>query len=110
MKKLFLLLLLILPLAANSQGGNFRSGNKLKTECFSDSPVERGLCMGYVIGVADNNSFLICAPSGSGGVTVGQFRDIVKKYFDDNPAQLHKDADVLVLSALQQAFPCPKKK
>ena len=107
--KLFLLLLLALPLAANSQGGNFQNGNKLKTHCakegFSD-----GFCMGYIIGVADNNSFLICAPGGSGGVTQGQFTDIVKKYLNDNPALLHRDDDVLVLDALKQAFPCPKKK
>ncbi len=66
--------------------------------------------MGYTIGVADSNSFLICAPGGPGGVTQGQFTDIVKKYLNDNPAQLHRDADVLVLDALTQAFPCPKKK
>jgi hypothetical protein len=111
MKKLSLLLLLALPLVANSQGGNFQSGNKLKTHCAQkDSIFDSAFCMGYIIGVADNNSFLICAPGGSGGVTQGQFTDIVKKYLNDNPAQLHRDADVLVLDALKQAFPCPKKK
>jgi len=60
--------------------------------------------------VADANSFAICSPGGPRGVTKGQYQSIVKKYLNDNPAELHKDADVLVLSALQQAFPCPKKK
>jgi hypothetical protein len=110
MKKLFLLLILALPLAANSQGGNFQNGNKLKTHCAKEGGFSDGFCMGYIIGVADNRSFYICAPGGSGGVTQGQFTDIVKKYLNDNPAQLHKDADVLVLDALTQAFPCPKQK
>ncbi len=111
MKKLFLLLLLALPLLANSQSGNFQNGNKLKTLCEQkDSLFDKSYCMGYIIGVADSISVFICAPGGSGGVTQGQFTDIVKKYLNDNPAQLHKDADVLVLNALQQAFPCPKKK
>ena len=111
MKKLFLLLLLVLPLAANSQGGTFLNGNKLKTHCVQkDGFFDNGFCMGYIIGVADNRSFYICSPGGSGGVTGAQYTDIVKKYLNDNPAQLHRDADVLVLDALTQAFPCPKKK
>ena len=111
MKKLFLLLLLVLPLAANSQGGTFLNGNKLKTDCAQkDGFFDNGFCMGYIIGVADNRSFYICSPGGSGGVTAAQYTDIVKKYLNDNPAQLHRDADVLVLDALTQAFPCPKKK
>lgn len=110
MKKRLLLLLLALPLVAHSQGRNFETGNGLKADCTKGTAVGTSYCMGYIVGVADSNSYLICAPGGSRGVTVGQFVDIAMKYLNDNPAELHKDADVLVLNALQQAFPCPKKK
>ena len=85
----------------------FNKGNSLKESCQSTNLYSDAFCLGYVIGVADNNAASICTPV---GVTQGQVRDIVKKYLSDNPAQLHRDADILVLNALQQAFPCPKKK
>ena len=86
----------------------FLTGNMLKQDCNSDVNFNRDFCFGYVIGVADSNALLICAPRNA-GVTQGQFRDIAKKYLNDNPALLHRDADGLVLDALKKAFPCPKK-
>jgi hypothetical protein len=84
----------------------FQTGNKLKQKC--DGGVGDELfCVGYVTGIADAHAMSICTPK---EVTQGQNMNIVKKYLNDNPAQLHRDADVLVLTALQQAFPCPKKK
>ncbi len=109
--KLFLLsMLVLLPSMVTAQsGGNFQNGNKLKSHCMGANGFSDGFCMGYVIGVADSNSLIICSPGGPGGVTQGQYTDIVKKYLNENPAQLHRDADVLVLDALKKAFPCPKK-
>lgn len=86
----------------------FDSGNKLKENCESAQGTYRNaLCMGYIIGVADANATSICSPL---GVTKGQYESIVKKYLNDNPALLHKDADILVMGALSLAFPCPRKK
>lgn len=103
-KRIFILLLLSCGLA-NAQ---FMSGNQLKDHCNkADNLVSAGLCMGYVEGVADANSFLFCTPP---GVTVGQIRDVVKKYLNDNPAQLHKPGDDLATEALRSAFPCAKRK
>jgi len=31
---------------------------------------------------------------------------VVKKYLEDNPAQLHYGAEVLTIHALTDAFPC----
>jgi hypothetical protein len=87
----------------------FRSGNSLKSSCQDDDVVGRMFCMGYVIGVADSRAYEYCAPSGQSGVTQGQLRDIAVKYLNNNPEMLHRDADVLVMNALQNAFPCHKK-
>ena len=106
MKKLLLLFFCLISTSAVAQL-QFNKGNALKEYCQSTNVYEMGFCIGYVVGVADNNAMSICMPP---GVSQGQIRDIVKKYLNDNPAQLHRDADVLVLNALQQAFPCPKKK
>jgi alanine-alpha-ketoisovalerate/valine-pyruvate aminotransferase len=35
--------------------------------------------------------------------------DIVKKYINENPAQLHKSADTIVTMAIAKDFPCKKK-
>lgn len=106
-KKIILAIVLLLSSTGYSQT-QFDNGNKLKQSCESGA-ISESYCLGYIIGVADSNVLSICAPGGPGGVTKGQFLSIVKKYFNDNPAQLHRDADVLVLDALKKAFPCPKK-
>lgn len=99
-------LLMLLSTHAFAQG-QFKTGNELKQQCFSKNNMDEMFCMGYIIGVADSNALSICSPVGR--ATQGQFVDIAKKYLNDNPAQLHRDADSLVLVALKQSFPCPKK-
>ena len=107
MKSIVFLITLFFSFSTYAQT-QFETGNKLKADCDkSDGSFSASYCFGYIIGAADANASSICTPS---RVTKGQVFDIVKKYLNDNPAQLHKDADVLVLNALQQAFPCPKQK
>lgn len=43
-----------------------------------------------------------CSPNNS---TAGQIERFVKKYLKDNPAKLHKEAAILVINAITQAFP-----
>lgn len=106
--KLSLCFTILLPAIALAQT-NFVNGNRLNERCYGQDPVLVGFCVGYIVGVADTNSKYICAPGGQHGVSVGQFESIVKKYLVENPAQLHKAADVIVLKALTEAFPCKKK-
>ena len=105
MKKYLAVIFITISTASFAQV-QFFTGNKLKAECNTDKFIGQGICMGYITGVADSQAIHICAP---GGVTLGQYESIVKKYLDENPAQLHKDADVLVLTALKHAFPCQKR-
>jgi hypothetical protein len=89
----------------------FESGNSLLAKATSSDPVEDVYFLGYVVGVADritSNPFgtVVCLPS---GVTKGQVSAVVKKWLENNPATLHYGADGLILDALHQSFPCPKK-
>jgi Rap1a immunity proteins len=98
------------------------SGNELKAKCESNDYFLSGMCVGYIVGAisTDNasramfNSALppknrvpnpiVCPPP---GVTNGQSKDIVLKFFRDNPARLHEPAAFNVLQAMAEAFPCP---
>lgn len=42
----------------------------------------------------------------SEGVEIGQMRDVVIKYLNDNPAERHYPARLLILNAFQISFPC----
>jgi hypothetical protein len=48
--------------------------------------------------------FLPCLPIE--GVTAGQAIRIVTKYLNAHPERLHRDAHILVVEALREAFPC----
>lgn len=72
---------------------------------------DNGMCGGYIAGVSDamagyqavGSPRIYCSPS---GVTLIQLVAVVKKWFEDNPSQLHQPAVSLVMRALSEAFPC----
>ncbi len=104
MKKL-LLFILIAPSFVQAQ---FYSGNQLKEQCNkATGSYGRGVCHGYVAGINDaGGDILFCTPS---NVTLGQITDMVIKYINENPAQLHNSADRIVISAISKDFPCNKR-
>ncbi len=89
--------------------GEFKSGNQLRTQCAnSQSQMDQGICLGYIMAVADvNANQKICLPS---AVTVGQLESISIKYFNDYPDRLHFSADSLIFDALRKTFPCSGKR
>lgn len=103
MKKLLtILLILITPSFSYAE---FKGGNELKRNCEAkNSHVDQGICLGYVMAIADNYSRTqICLPK---NVTAGQVQEIVLKYFNTYPERLHFSADSLVLDSLKNTFPC----
>jgi|SRR5450755_2336230 len=74
---------------------------------------DNGQCAGYITGVNDgvmgqlaaapNAKLPYCLPP---GVNSKQSAMVVKKYLEDNPAQLHLPASLLTIHALVDSFPC----
>lgn len=88
---------------------DFETGNQLHSDCSSELFYEKGICIGYIMAIADVlgssplYGYSTCIPS---GVTAGQMRDVVQRWLNENPKERHYNADSLVAWALSDAFPC----
>jgi len=70
--------------------------------------VPTGFAQGFVSGVMftlDEIDSKVCLPRGH---NVGQLLAVTQRYFENNPAKLHRDAAELVREAAIQAFPCKR--
>lgn len=63
------------------------------------------LFIGYVEGVTDAYNSVLCEPA---EVKLDQELEIVKRYLKSHPESWHRSANIIVLTALMEAFPCPK--
>lgn len=114
-----LVLALVLPTTGFSQNEVF-TGNNLLEQC---SLVERAdntlndtdymnmmFCLGTVYGVRSMTSALQTMARGESCIPLtasnGQVARIVVKYLRAHPSELHQDSALLVLKALNEAFPC----
>lgn len=77
-------------------------GNVLARYC-DGQDVDKGICIGYVSGVADSISASVCIPP---DVETGQLVKTTINYMNRNPALLHHDAAPIVVAALEEGFPC----
>lgn len=110
-------LLVALAIAAFTGQARAFSGNELLAEARADEKsrvqdvtlieaYRSGSWAGFVQGVSWTLNDIdpkVCLPKNS---TVGQSAAVVKQYLEQNPAQLHRPAQVLAREALQRAFPC----
>jgi Rap1a immunity proteins len=83
----------------------FKNGNSLHESCKALDRYSEGVCIGYVMGVADTLQTI------SGGcqfdrVQAGQIRDVVEKHLADHPAKRHYAADTTVMALLIENFGC----
>ncbi len=117
MKRIALGLLAALVLSAGSAAakGVFYAGTELQKLCNTPEAdnlyyVNSASCRHYVVGVAD--TFSCDEPfhgfgwqSGS-NMSASQMQQVVKRWLNDHPADLHYAAVSLVVEALSEAFPC----
>lgn len=102
MKRLMFTLALLAPLAA---GAEFFSGNELYARLQASDQAERASALGYLAGVFDTGVGVVhCAPP---SVSLGQVAQLVAAQLAALPAHRHHPADVFVLLALKEAWPCP---
>ena len=83
---------------------DFFSGNMLLERINSDAATQKSLALGYIMGVSDvyQNNVHCAGPL----VTAGQTRDVVKQYLERNPASRDIAAELIIMVALGEAFPC----
>ena len=100
MKK-FLVGLMLFCSAAQAQ---YQSGNELYSDLIGRTDVEQMFGLGYVVGVVD--AYIgkeVCVPQ---TVTQGQLAEVVKQFLGSRPQVRHQPADVLVVLAVMQYWPC----
>ena len=111
-KKLLWLFVFALFLPVVSARAEYFNGILLNKYCNSDSAYEKGMCLGYIVGVVDSfnttsvlkgEERILCIPQ---GVTSGQLVLVMRKSMQEHPETLHLPASAHTLSALTAAFPC----
>lgn len=100
-------LLLIPALLCGTAHAEFFTGNDLLTRINSSDAFERGMGLGFVMGVFDaTHSAVHCPPA---TVTAGQVRDMAVKALNDAPSARHLAAEGFIVYTLRNAWPCAKK-
>lgn len=112
------ILLVLVFMQGQAEGGGFWSGNDLvermrewdKEEAGVKgvSYADAGIYVGYVAGVFDALGGIMWKSQDN--VTIGQTCSIVSKYLKNHPEMWNKPAVNLIVDALKEAFPLPKKK
>lgn len=111
---LIVILLTSIP-SEGSMGSTFFTGVDLLNYCNKGEGSDESLvCVGYLTGVHDAFSMTqvkitdrkeeqFCTPEKFAKIQL--FR-VVLKFLEDNPEHLHRDAWLLIMTALSKAFPC----
>ena len=107
-------IMLLSLLTISKAYASFQNGNTFYQECQPSSDyINSAICMGYVEGVTDTfivltavqKKKIVCMSS---DVSARQSFDIVLKYLADHPETRNMEAEVIVMMALKNAFPCHK--
>ena len=123
-------LLCVIPCASAQNNVQVTTGNDLMQKCkffFADltgntpqtiknkERIDMGYCAGYLDGATDveqawswvegtsSKATHFCLPNEA---TKGQMLLVIKKWMEDHPAELHKQASILIHEAFSNAFPC----
>lgn len=99
--KNFLISLLLVCSTAQAQ---YQSGNELYSDLIGRTDAEQMFALGYVVGVVD--AYIqkeVCVPQ---NVTQGQLSEVVKQFLASRPQIRHQPADILVVIAVKQHWPC----
>jgi hypothetical protein len=100
-------ILLTTALLCGGAHAQFLTGNDLLTRLNSEIAVDRGLSMGYIMGVYDATLLVEHCPPNN--VTAGQVRDMVAKSLYSGAAARHLPAEAFITYTLSAAWPCAKK-
>jgi hypothetical protein len=95
---------------AGEPRAGFMDGNELYADCTgSTDSFQRGVCLGYIQGVADHIDEVRWGrnePQCPTGVVLKQVEDVVVNYLRDHPVDRSADATPLVYLAVTKAWNC----
>ena len=102
-------LMALIPMQADAE---FHSGSSLLENVIQCDKKDQTMCAyvyGYVVGVKDayedTASMPKCAPY---SLKKGELKAVVEKWLNDHPERLHEPAAPLILTAINEAWPCPE--
>lgn len=114
MKKIISIALMLLPILTYADD-EYMTGNKLLRQLESTNSGERLFAVGYISGSIDaitaSKMLLSAKPVAcvSDGVTYTQLSDIIQNYLKKEPKERHIGAPILIITAIQEAYPCTEK-
>lgn len=97
--------LVAISIAPQQGSAALATGNALHDWCGNDNP----MALAFVTGAKDTATLTapepgyFCIPK---GVTNGQIKDVVCNWLASNPAERHKPAAYLTITALRQTWAC----
>jgi len=101
--------------------GPFDHGHHILTACAYDTSIiqiySKFRCETFIYGVLHGaqvvfltypKSRFLCRPTGgiTLDITLGEVRDIVVKWLEEHPYELHEDGPTSILKALREVYPC----
>ena len=85
---------------------DFMDGKSLLMYCRGSNADAKGICMGYITGVADAISRNLCFPK---EINTNLVVQIVIQHVERSPGAAQLSGESLVTNALKNAYPCKKR-
>lgn len=99
----------LLPLAlagiAMPARAEWMSGEQLAETCAGKVPVDRAMCLSYVMGVMDGVRYLDPPPRTPVGTSAGEVRDVVVAWLGEHPEARELQGREIVRAAVVAAWP-----
>lgn len=99
----------LLPLAlagiAVPARAEWMNGEQLAETCAGKVPVDRAMCLSYVMGVMDGVRYLDAPPRTPIGTSAGEVRDVVVAYLGEHPEARELQGREIVRGAVAAAWP-----
>lgn len=101
----YLLVLATVALLPSPARAEWMSGAQLNEACSAKAPVDRAMCLSYVIGVLDGFRSMERPPKVPDDVSAGQVRDVVATYLASHDEAQTLQVRMVVKAAIADAWP-----
>ena len=95
----------LLLLAATPAHAEWMSGQQLHETCTAAAPVDRAMCVSYVMGVLDGFRDLDRPPRTPLDTSAGQVRDVIVRYLDEHPEKRTLQGREVIRAAIVAEWP-----